>query len=145
MFTGLLFVAVHIAGCVEPPDPRFLPDEVLREELGLTDADRVHTVTVRGGESEAADPTTDSVPAGAFVQFVTGDWLTHEILFDTASLSAEQRDFLTVTDQLASPPLVHLDARFVVSFESAPPGRYPYQMLGNGAPGDGLIIVTDVR
>ncbi len=129
--------------CERAPEAEYLPDAVLRGELGLTDADRVHTVTITGGEVEIADPALDSVPAGAWVQFVSGDWRVHELRFDADSLAEAAREFLTRTDQWASPPLLQRDARFVVSFEDAPAGRYPYRLEGNGGPGRGLIVVVD--
>ena len=83
------------------------------------------------------------MPAGSYVQFVTADWFVHEVLFDRDSLGAEARSFLERTDQMASPPLLKQDSRYVISFEGAPPGRYPYVMEGNGRPGRGLIVVAD--
>jgi len=122
-----------------------MPDDVLRRELGLSDEDRVHTVLLTGGEIEVADPVIDSVEPSAFVQFVTADWFVHEVRFEADSLGAEARDFLERTEQMASPPLLYKDSRFVVSFEGAPPGMYPYLLEGNGQPGRGLIVVSDPR
>ncbi len=127
------------------PDPELLPDEVLRRELGLTQEHRVYTVTITGGEIEVASPGIDSVPVGSYVQFVTADWFVHEILFDADSLTAEVRAFLERTDQMASPPLLQQNSRYVVSFEGAPPGRYPYVVEGNGRPGRGVIVVAASR
>ena len=129
------------SGCSEP-DPERIPDATLQHELGLTEDDQVYTVTITGGEVEVAEPATDSVPEGSYLQFVTTDWLIHEVAFDVEQLHAEARAFLERTDQLASPPLLSRDSRFVVSFEGAPPGRYPYVLAGNGGPGRGLIVVT---
>ena len=120
-----------------------MPDAVLRAELGLTDEDRVHTVRLVGGAVETADPEIDSVPIGAWVQFVSGDWLVHELLFEVDSMSAAARGFLSRTEQGRSPPLMHLDARFVVSLDGAPSGRYPYRIEGTGAPGRGALVVFD--
>lgn len=128
-------------GC-DTPDPRYLPDDYLRRELGLGDDDRVHTVRLTGGPIESADPQLDSVPSGAWVQFVSDDWLVHEVAFAPDSLSAAAHDFLERSGQLASPPLLQRGARFVVSFEGAPPGRYPYVLQGNTTAGAGLIVVT---
>lgn len=139
----MLLLCGGLAACGSSPDPEHMPDGVLRRELGLTDADRVHTVVVTGGVGESADPATESVPPGAWVQFVSGDWLVHELRFEVDSMSAGARAFLERTDQLASPPLLQRDARFVVSFREAPPGRYPYLLEGNGLPGRGAVVVTD--
>jgi hypothetical protein len=45
------------------------------------------------------------------------------------------------TDQVASPPLLRLDSRYVVDFEGGPPGRYPYLLEGSGAAGRGVVVV----
>jgi len=82
------------------------------------------------------------VAPGEFVQFVSGDWLVHELAFDLDSLSADRRDFLVRTRQAESPPLLERDSRFVLSFVEAPPGRYPYSLAGNREPGRGLIVVV---
>ena len=141
----LLLTGALVLGNVacSQPDPELVPDDVLRRELGLTEEDRVYTVTISGGKIEVADPVIDSVPAGSYVQFVTADWFVHEILFDADNLGSEARAFLEHTDQMASPPLLQQNSRYVVSFEGAPPGRYPYAVEGNGRPGRGLIVVAD--
>jgi hypothetical protein len=136
-----LVVACGVLAC-GTPEPQDVPDEVLRRQLGLTDADRVRTVTVTGGEAERAEPALDSVEVGTYLQFVTSDWFVHEVLFELDSLPADARAFLERTDQTASPPLLHQDARFVVSFADAPPGRYPYRLEGNGSPGSGILVVV---
>lgn len=134
-------VACGVLGCDAPP-PEDAPDDVLRRQLGLTDADRVRTVTLTGGEAELAQPALDSVEVGTWLQFVTADWFVHEVLFELDSLTPDARAFLERTDQTASPPLLHQDARFVVSFAQAPPGRYPYRLEGNGRPGSGVLVVV---
>ena len=94
---------------------------------------------------ERADPELVSVENGAYVEFVSTDWLIHEVIFETDSLSAEQRAFLERTDQVASPPLVERDSRYVLLFDDAPPGRYPYRLEGNGRSGRGIIEVGSSR
>lgn len=129
-----------LGGC-EPPDPELVPDEVLQTELGLSPDDRVHTVWISTGSSERADPPSVSVKPGEYVQFVSSDRLVHEVAFRLDSLDAPGRAFLVRTGQNASTPLLERDARFVVSFVAAPPGRYPYGLAGNRAPGGGEIVV----
>jgi plastocyanin len=131
-----------LAGC-DPPDPSLQPDETLQVELGLTVRDEVHRVTLTGGQFERADPAALSIGLGAHVEFVTADWLIHEVIFEEDSVPPEAWTFLTRTDQAASPPLIDRDTRYVVSFEEAPPGRYPYVLEGNGAPGRGVIVVRE--
>ncbi len=122
-------------------DPGLHPDDVLRLELGLGDRDQVHRVVIRGGDRERADPLETVVTSGSYVEFVTADWLVHEILFELDSLSIAARTFLESTDQVASPPLISQDSRYVVHFADGPPGRYPFVLEGNGAPGRGVVVV----
>ena len=133
---------VLAAACQEEPDTQLEPDALLRAELGLTSDDRVHSIRLAGGEIERADPALVSVEPGTYVEFVTTDWLIHEVIFESDSLGAEQRAFLERTDQGASPPLIERDSRYVLDFEGAPPGRYPYRLEGNGRPGRGAIVVA---
>ena len=136
-----LIWSVLSVGCQERPDPSLQPDELLQAELGLTAEDRVHRIRLEGGEVESVEPFLVSVEQGAYVEFRTADWLIHEVIFEADSLTAEQRAFLEDTDQVASPPLVDRDSRYVLSFEGAPLGRYPYVLEGNGRPGRGVIVV----
>jgi plastocyanin len=113
--------------------------------LGLSDRDEVHRVTLTGGEREVLSPEEVSIPEGAWVEFVSADWRVHDIRFDLDSLPEAARAFLEESDQVASPPLVDRGARFVVSFEGAPDGRYPFVAEGNGAPGRGVVVVGPSR
>jgi plastocyanin len=135
-------VAVTLTACAAEPDPALRPDEVLQTELGLTQQDRVYRVAISGGAVERADPAALSIDPGAYVEFVTSDWLVHEILFETDSLGAAQREFLVRTHQVASPPLIDRESRYVLSFVDAPPGRYTYRLEGNGRPSRGVIVVA---
>lgn len=138
-------VAYLLLAACQPPDPSLQPDETLQAELGLTTRDLVHRVTVTGGQTERADPAALSIEPGAHVEFVTTDWLIHEVLFEPDSVGPEGWAFLARTDQTASPPLIDRDSRYVLSFEDAPPGRYPYLLEGNGAAGRGVIIVRETE
>jgi len=136
---GLLLVAA--ADCRAKVEPAFRPDETLKRELGLTDRDEVHRVTLTAADAESVDPPSVVVPPGAYVEFVTGDWRIHEVQFELDSLSAAARTFLQHSEQSTSPPLVDRDSRFVVWFDRAPPGRYPFVVRGNTAPARGVVIV----
>lgn len=117
------------------------PDGRLQRELGLEPSDVVHQVVLHGGMPGSLDPVEATVAPGDYLQFVTADSWIHEISFDPDSLTVTGRAFMDGLDQMASPPLVSRGSRFVVSFEGAPPGRYPYLVLGNGAPKRGAVIV----
>jgi plastocyanin len=131
-----------VAACRSEPDLTLQPDSVLQATFGLTPEDRVYRVAVTGGEIERAEPAALSIEAGAYVEFVSTDWMVHEILFDTASLTPAQRTFLDETDQVHSPPLIDRGSRYVLSFVDAPPGRYAFRLEGNGRAAQGAIVVA---
>lgn len=135
-----LATLVALAAC-EEPDPELVPDEVLQSELGLTVDDRVHTIRLSTGVAERASPDSLTVRPGDYVQFVSDDRMVHEVVFDVDSLPALARTFLQRTGQDRSPPLVELDARFVVSFVGAPEGLFTYTLAGNRGAGSGSIVV----
>jgi plastocyanin len=136
-----LVIPIFLAQACERPDPELMPDEYLQSELGLTTDDRVHTLSVSAGEAEVAEPDTVRIEPGDIVQFISVDWFVHEVHFELDSMTAAARDFLLDTEQASSPPLLQNGSRFVLSFRDAPEGRYPYQLLGNRAPGGGLIVI----
>jgi plastocyanin len=140
---SVLVLLASACGSGVPPQDR--PDEVLKAQLGLTDADEVHRITLRGGPSEILDPVETHVPVGAWVEFVTADGRVHEVRFENDSLVAAARAFLERTDQAASPPLVNEGERFVVSFRDAPVGRYPFLAEGNEQPAHGVVVVEPKR
>jgi plastocyanin len=145
-FAGLAALALLSGACrEEPPPPAFPPDSVLRAELGLTDADEVHRVSITGGKLERVEPSEVQVPTGAWVEFVTTDWRVHQLRFVSDSLDAGRLAFLVDSDQMDSPPLVDRDARFVVSFSGAPAGRYPYVVEGSGTSTNGVVVVLAKR
>jgi len=131
-----------MAACAPESDPSLQPDTLLQAELGLTLQDQVHRIALTGGPVERADPAALSIEPGSYVEFVTTDWLIHEVVFDTDSLAADQLAFLQRTDQVASPPLIDRDSRYVLSFVGAPPGRYAFRLEGNGRPARGVIVVA---
>ena len=133
---------LSLGACRSEPDPALQPDSVLQATFGLTPRDRVYRVAVTGGEIERADPAALSIEPGSYVQFMSTDWLVHEILFDTASLTPAQRGFLEKTDQVHSPPLIDRGSRYVLSFVDAPPGRYGFRLEGNGRASVGAIVVA---
>jgi plastocyanin len=137
-----LSLSTALFACRPEPDPALLPDSLLQAELGLTPEDLVYRVAVAGGEVERAEPAALSIEAGSYVQFMTTDWLVHEILFDTTELNPAQRGFLIRTDQMQSPPLIDRGSRYVLSFVDAPPGRYTYRLEGNGTASRGTIVVA---
>ena len=141
----LMACVASSSGCARQPDPDLRPDSVLRAELGLSDADQVYRIVIRGGPQEELTPAQVELTDGAWLEFVSADWRVHEVRFEADSLSGPALAFLTGSDQLASPPLVDRDARFVVSFAGAPEGRYPFVVDGNRAPSRGVVVVRPNR
>jgi hypothetical protein len=144
-FFGLWAAILLTTACGSGVPPELQPDETLRTELGLTDKDEVHRISLIGGDREETSPAELVLDRRAWIEFVSGDWRVHEIRFELDSLTLEAVEFLRATDQVASPLLVEMDARFVVSFHEAPVGRYPYVVEGNGLPGRGVVVVQPKR
>ncbi len=81
------------------------------------------------------EPETVRVRVGDVVIFTAGDARMHAVAFERDRLAPAAVAFLEQTGQLRSPPLLTTDARWVVSFEGAPPGRYPFVDTSQGARG----------
>jgi hypothetical protein len=136
----LLLLSPACRAVEENPDP---PDSLLRDSLGLGDDDRVKRIRLASGpDGEVVDPSQVLVEPGGYVEFYTRDRRVRTVSFLIDSLSTEQAGFLRSTGQERSPPLVELDSRFVVSFQDAPPGRYPFLVEGNVAPLPGAVVVA---
>jgi len=142
---ALLAWAVLLPGCAGEPEPSLRPDSLLRAELGLGDSDPVYRVSITGGVQEQISPASVELPPGAWLEFVTTDWRVHEVRFEADSLPEAGRTFLESSGQMASPPLVNLDQRFVVTFAGAPEARYPFVVEGNGAAVRGVVVVRSKR
>ena len=121
---------VALSAC-KPVDPELLPDAELRTELGLTDEDRVHTVSLSTGVGELADPGSLAIEPGELVQFVSTDWFVHEVRFDLDAMTSSAREFLERTSQTASPPLLQEGSRLVLTFEGLS-GVPPVCISGTG-------------
>jgi plastocyanin len=140
----LLFALAVVGYGCRPDENELQPDQVLRESLGLGEEDRVHRVRLASAENrEVVQPPQVTVRPGDYVEFVTGDWRVHALEFALEELAPEAAEFMRGTGQQGSPPLVQADARFVVSFAEAPPGTYPYVVIGNGEEGRGTVVVAD--
>lgn len=141
--SALLALSGVLAACERDAPLELQPDQALRDLLGLDSRDWVHPVQLRGrGSDEVAEPARTVVESGHWVDFRGGDARGHVVRFDTLALSAEARRWIRDTDQVESPPLLTPASRWVVSFEEAPAGSYPFAVEGSGAPGAGLIEVS---
>ena len=139
-----LVLLVALGSACEKKDVSLQPDAVLRDSLGLGDEDRVHRVQLSGPDNrETVEPASVEVRPGDFVEFMTTDRRVHAVSFLLDSLPAGGADFLRRTSQESSPPLLEPEARFLVTFEGAPVGRYPFVISGNGAEARGAIVVAE--
>ncbi len=136
LLAGLVLL---VAACGEPERPS---DPELAAALGLDPGHSIHRIDLGGrGSIEHVVPSKIDVDPGDVVQFVAVDGRIHTVDFLLDSIGPEAGRFLRSTGQDASPPLVQRGARFVVSFEGAPPGDYFFVSQGNADPAVGLIRV----
>lgn len=138
----LVLCLLGAAACGEQGNPN-PPDQLLQDSLGLSGGDRVHRVVLgtRDGD-EFADPVQVTIEPGAFVEFFSEDRRVRTVSFFVDSVAPAQAEFLRSTGQDRSPPLVEIESRFLVSFEGAPPGRYPFVVEGNQRAIPGTVVVA---
>ncbi len=139
--TGTLVVSTLLTtGCEREPVSRV--DPRLVEALGLRGDEVVHTISLGGrGAEEHIVPPALEIEAGEIVEFVTVDRRIHTVRFVEDSLPPQAVEFLRTTRQSASPPLLRMGSRYVITFERAPPGRYPFVSGGHGKEARGVIVV----
>lgn len=99
----------------------------------------VDVVLVGAGRAGALLDTVRIRPGDA-VRFVAADPMLHAVAFDVSLLRTEAAAFLERTGQLRGPPLIETGASWIVSFEDAPPGAYPFADLSQGV--RGVVLVT---
>lgn len=137
---ALVAAWVGSASCDAPAELQ--PDAELQRTYGLTPRDRVHVVALsHRPPGEAAEPVEAVVRVGDWVVFQSADGFGRRVHFELDSLSVEARTWITERDVEASPPLLSVGVRWVISFEAAPPGRYPYRIEGNRQSGRGALRV----
>jgi plastocyanin len=140
----LLPLLVTLGSGCKRSDASLQPDAVLRDSLGLGGEDRVHRVRLSSPQNrETIEPAAVDVLPGDYVEFISADRRVHAVSFQLDSLSPAAADFLRGSAQESSPPLLEPEARFLVTFEGAPVGRYPFVVAGNGADARGAITVTE--
>lgn len=126
------------------PDAPDAPHADLRARLEVEPRREIHQVTIGGrGDEEHVVPTVLRVAGDALVVFTTVDGRVHTVSFPEDSLPLPAALFLERTSQTRSPPLVDRGSRFVVTFEGAPRGRYPFLSRGPGGEAWGTLVVED--
>lgn len=144
-FAVFLVALSALAGCKQEANPH-PPDPMLQDSLGLTAEDRVYRVALRNQSgAELVEPAETMLEPGSYVEFLSSDRQVRVISFPLDEMDPRQAEFLRSTGQDRSPPLIELDSRFVVSFEGAPLGRYPFVVEGSGAPAHGTVRVENAR
>jgi plastocyanin len=121
-------------------DPR---DPEVAAFLGIPSATPIHRFDLVDRQGRVGlFPRTLDVAPGHWVQFVAADTRVYSVHFDRERFEDEAAwAFLQGLHQTASPPLTGAGARFIVSFEEAPPGTYPFRIEGQGVPVAGEIRV----
>lgn len=138
----LALVAGALAGCGEASEPPLPPDPILRDSLGVTSSGQVVEVSLRQGRGgETMEPDTLRVGSSRFAAFRSDDHWPRTVRFLLDRVAPEGRAFLREADALESPPLVHAGARWVVEVKDAPPGAYPFIVMGPRRPGHGVLLV----
>lgn len=145
LLLGGLLALTGVTSCKGPPRGPALDPELVAT-LGLEGDEVVHTISLGGARSEeTVRPDSLEIDSGDLVEFVTVDRRVHALRFPADSLGPEMRKFLEATGQDESPPLVGQGSRFVMTFENAPPGRYPFVSRGYGEEAGGTIVVRSER
>lgn len=149
LVVGLAFgasILLLFSACGDPSpsgQPRRDSRGELRRSLGIGPDVEIHRITLGGqGAREHVVPPRLEIEAGSVVEFFTVDGRVHTVRFPPDSLTTAAREFLRRTEQLESPPLVERGSRFVLTFEGAPFGRYPFVSDGNGGSTWGVVVVS---
>lgn len=129
-----LLLAVSAAACEEPPlgdrgEVIELDSGSVRLEPGVAVAD------VRLGGEGVLTPDTARIRVGDVIRFTAADSRAHTVAFERDRLPPAAVAFLDSTVQLRSPPLLTTGSQWIVSFEGAPAGVYPFVDIATGARG----------
>lgn len=137
-----------LVACGEGPSPspevmeQNREEEALREVLGLGAAVPLHGVVLGDGSGgDEPHPAFTEVDSESVVHFLSQDHSARWIRFVPDSMSPVSLRFLEERGQLTSPPLVAPGSRFVVTFQGAPPGLYPYEVQSYGVAARGTVRV----
>ncbi len=118
---------------------------VLESVPGLEPDDRVHVLSLSFGPSgDAVAPDSLLIESGDWVDFRTEDGSPRLVTFFPDSTPSPRRTFLQEAGFLASPPLVAPGSHWVVSFQEAPAGAYPFSIQGGRDTARGVVHVAPV-
>ncbi|MFO7253756.1 MAG: hypothetical protein DIU60_023695 [Actinomycetes bacterium] len=138
-FLWALLIALPAAACKAPPlgdggEVLELESSTVRLEPGVVVAD-----VELGGEG-VLTPDTTRIRVGDVVRFTAGDSRAHTVVFERDQIDSVAVAYLDRTAQLRSPPLLTTGSQWIVSFEGAPPGVYPFVDIATGARGVVLVV-----
>jgi len=111
-----------------------LDSGTVRLEPGVAVAD------VELGGAGVLTPDTTRIRVGDVVRFTTADGLAHAIVFEQGLIDSAAVAYLDNTAQLRSPPLLSSGSQWIVSFDGAPPGAYPFVDIATGVRGVVLVV-----
>lgn len=143
MLAGL----VLLPGCLgDPPPPPVDIDAPLRAELGIDPGVPIHRITLGGrGSQDHVVPLRVEGSPGDVLHVLSADRRIQTFSFVDAALSPEALEFLETTGQMGSPPLTDVGSAWVLSFEGAPDGEYPFVVRGHGEPVQGMVDIRRRR
>lgn len=110
------------------------------ETVELDDGAVAVDVVLLGAGRAGMLADTVRIRPGDVVRFVAGDPMPHAVVFDASLLPTEAAAFLERSGQLRGPPLVETGASWIVSFDGAPPGAYPFADLSQDV--HGVVLVA---
>ncbi|CAN5637981.1 hypothetical protein BH23GEM6_BH23GEM6_14420 [soil metagenome] len=113
----------------------------------LTSAPRrvdVHLVRlVVRGETYAFEPSEIHISAGDLVRFVLGSSQPQSVAFGVSDVSPEAEQFVREQDLSHGELLTSPGEMYDVSFQNAPPGRYPFHSIVHAERGMRGVVVVD--
>ncbi|HSM06556.1 MAG TPA: hypothetical protein VK858_18175 [Longimicrobiales bacterium] len=130
------------AAC-EEPEPEGPPlDPLLRDSLPDAEGIGLRIVEIGfGSRGEELVPDSLEIRVGDRVDFRTLDGSPRVARFRVMGLDEDQYRFLTDGSGLMSPPLVAAGSHWIVHFERAPAGRYPFEVEGPLGTVEGVLWV----
>lgn len=138
----VLLVLAALVGCLREPAPP--TDAELARELGISESTPIHRMHLAGsGSTTRVLPSQLELAEGAWLQVVVEDHRVYSFRFLLDEMEPEVAAFLRSTEQTGSPPLAQQGARFVLSFDSAPGGDYPFVVEGYGEAVRGTLRLRD--
>ncbi|HUF50087.1 MAG TPA: hypothetical protein VMN60_04605 [Longimicrobiales bacterium] len=144
MRAGVLLFLCAVAACDRggrggDEGPRVL--ELLNDTIQLAAGVRLIDVKVERGPDGDFDPALVQAIEGDVVRFTAADNGGHAIAFNGLALAPEARAHLERTGQLRGPPLITVNAAWVITLAGAPVGAYPFRCTTHDVAGR-LIVGT---